>query len=116
MNESLRQKKVASLIQEILSSQLITLMQDSEAGLITVTRVEISKDLQIAHVYVSVFGEEDPKAALRHIDDLQKSLRKSIASRSKLKYNPRLIFSLDPQVGHESRIEELLHGSKDHEH
>ena len=116
MNESLRQKKVASLIQEILSSQLITLMQDSEAGLSTVTRVEISKDLQIAHVYVSLFGEEDPQAALGHIDDLRKSLRKSIASRSKLKYNPRLIFSLDPQVGYESRIDEILNGSQDHEH
>jgi ribosome-binding factor A len=115
MNESLRQKKIASLIQEILSSRLIPLLQDSEEGLVTITRVEIRKDLKSAQVYVSVFGEADPKAVLTRLDFLQKSLRKSIASRSKLKYNPKLIFLLDPLVGHENRIDELLDGIKDHE-
>jgi len=113
MNESLRQKKIASLIQEILSSQIIIQMQDSEAGLVTVTRVEISKDLKRAHVYVSVFGEADPNAALSHLNGLQKSLGRSIASRSKLKYNPRLFFFLDPHVEHESRIDKLLNDLKD---
>jgi ribosome-binding factor A len=114
MNESLRQKRIASLVQEILSAQIIPLMQDSESGLVTVTRVEISKDLKTAHIYVSVFGKADPAPALLQLESLQQSLRKAIASRSKLKYNPKLIFSLDPQVRHESRIDELLNDIKDH--
>jgi ribosome-binding factor A len=116
MNESRRQKKVASLIKEILSSQLITFFQDSEIGLVTVTRVEITKDLKGAYVYVSVYGEADPKAVLKQLHELEKTLRKSVASRSKLKYNPKLIFSLDPQVGHESQIDELLNNIRNNEH
>ena len=116
MNESLRQKKVARIVKEILSAQLITLFQDSESGLVTVTRLEISKDLKTAHVYISVFGDADEEAVVQRLQHLQGSLRKSIASRSKLKYNPKLIFSLDPLVGHESRIDQLLNDISNNEH
>ncbi|MFA9453464.1 MAG: 30S ribosome-binding factor RbfA [Candidatus Aminicenantaceae bacterium] len=116
MNESLRQKKVARIVKEILSAQLITLFQDSDSGLVTVTRLEMSKDLKTAHVHVSVFGDADEEAVLQRLQHLQGSLRKSVASHSKLKYNPKLIFSLDPLMGHEKRIDQLLNGISNDEH
>ncbi len=116
MNESLKQKKVGRVVKEILSAQLISLFQGSEAGLVTITRLEISKDLKTAHVFVSVFDEEDRDAVLGRLLDLQGTFRKSVASRSKLKYNPKLIFSLDPLVGYENRIDQLLNGISKNEH
>jgi ribosome-binding factor A len=116
MNESLKQKKVARIVKDILSAQFITHVRDSEAGLVTITRLEISRDLRTAHVFVSVFDEAAQKAVLQRLQDLQNTFRKSVASRSKLKYNPKLIFSLDPLAGFESRIDQLLNGISNNEH
>ena len=116
MNESLRQKKVARIVKEILSAQLITHFRDSEAGLVTITRLNISKDLRTAQVFVSVFDEASQAAVLERLRSLQNTFRKSVATRSKLKYNPKLIFSLDPLVNLESRIDQLLSGISKDEH
>jgi ribosome-binding factor A len=53
---------------------------------------------------------------LQRLRDLQSVFRKSVASRSKLKYNPKLIFSLDTLAGFESRIDQLLNGTSKDEH
>ena len=64
MSESRRQKKVASLIKEALSRLLIEVIQDSGSGLITITRVEMTPDLRVAYIYLSVFGQGEDEAVL----------------------------------------------------
>jgi len=112
MNSSQRQKRVSSLIKEELSRLLIELVQDSSSGLITVTRVEVSKDLKSAYVYLSFFGAEDQEKVLGLLEKRKGFLRKSIASKIKLKYNPMLIFSLDTTSNYEKRIDEILRDVK----
>jgi ribosome-binding factor A len=68
----------------------------------------MSVDLKTAHIYVSVFGEVDKEALLALLEKRKGYLRKSIASEVKLKYNPDLIFSLDPTSEYESRIDRLI--------
>jgi ribosome-binding factor A len=108
MAESRRQKKVASLIKEVLSRLLIEIIQNSHSGLITITRVEMSGDLKTAYVYLSVFGQEDNEAVLKILEKRKGYLRKSVASKTKLKYNPMLIFSLDPSVRNEEKMDKIL--------
>jgi ribosome-binding factor A len=115
MNESLRQKKVASLIQATLSSQFTHLFQDISAGLVTVTRVEMTKDLKTARVYFSVLGKLDDDSVLHRLENRQGTLRKAVASRTKLKYNPKLIFLRDLAFDHAERIDELLNDMKKNE-
>jgi ribosome-binding factor A len=108
MNASRRQKKVASLIKEELSRLLIEGFQDSSSGLITITRVEMSHDLRTAHIYLSIFGGEQKERTLELLNRKQGLLRKSIASKVKLKYNPLLIFSFDPEPDYEAKIDKIL--------
>lgn len=108
MNESLRQKRVASLIKEALSPLLLSHLPVPPPGLVSITRVTMSKDLRIAHIYLSVYGDENPDDLLPRLNNIQGALRKAVASRTKLKYNPKLIFSLDPLTGHEQRLDEIL--------
>jgi ribosome-binding factor A len=108
MEESRRQKKIASLIKETLSQILIESIQDSASALITITRVEMSKDLQTAHVHLSFFGRSNKENILELINQKKGYLRKMIASKTKLKYNPKLIFAIDPGFDHAKRINELL--------
>ena len=65
-----------------------------EGGLLTVTRLDVTPDLDVAKVYVSVMGREDgPKPA---IDAL--NIRKA----------PRFIFVEDDGAAYAAHINELL--------
>lgn len=113
MESGRRAKRVASLIKETISRILIRDFQGTGAGLITVTRVEMTADLQAAHVYLSFFGEVEAEASLALLEKRKGYLRKSVASEVKLKYNPTLIFSQDPTPEYENRIDSLIERLKD---
>ncbi len=110
-----RQKRVASLIKEELSRLLVEGIQDSSSGLITITRVEMSPDLKAAHIFLSIFGATQREDVLELLDKKKGYLRKSIASRVKLKYNPLLIFSYDQGPEYEAKIDKLLENIKKNE-
>lgn len=108
MSESRRQKRVASLIKEELGRLLMEDIQGSSRGLITITRVEMSSDLKSARVYISLFGSGEKETIIDSLNERKGHFRKSIASKINLKYNPMLIFSLDPASDYERRIDELI--------
>jgi len=108
MNENLRQKKVASLLKNALGSSMGDTFCAETSCLITITRIEMSKDLKAAYVFLSIYGEGDQEEALKSLQEKSGYFRKSIASKTNLKYNPRLIFSLDPTIGQEEKIAKIL--------
>ncbi len=108
MQESRRQKRVSNLIKEELSRLIIESFQDSTSGLITITHVSMSKDLKNAHVYLSVIGHSPKQEILDLLNERQGYLRKAVASKTKLKYNPMLIFSLDDSFEYEERIQNVI--------
>lgn len=115
MNESLRQKKVGSLIKEALSRSMIEVIQDSNPGLITITRVEMTKDLKTAFIYCSFFGGVQNEYILEMLKKRTGYFRKSIASGTNLKYNPQLIFSMDPIPDYEEKINKIIENIKNNE-
>ena len=108
MAESIRQKRVASLVKEVLSRDLIEFFQDSSSGLITISKVKMTPDLKTAYFYLTYIGEKIDKSILETLEKRRGSLRKSIASKIKLKYNPMLIFSLDESFDHIDRIQKVM--------
>ncbi len=103
------------MIKEEVSRLLIEEIQSFFSGLITVTRVEMTADLKTAHIYLSIYGTEQEEAILELLDKKMGFLRKSIASKVKLKYNPMLIFSRDISNEYQSRIDRLLDEMKKNE-
>jgi ribosome-binding factor A len=114
MESSRRPKRVANLIKEALGRILLREFQGG-SGLITVTRVEMTADLQTARVYLSFFGGIREDEVLELIEKRKGYLRKSIASEVKLKYNPHLIFVRDPAPEFERRLDALMENLKDDE-
>jgi len=114
MDTGWRPKRVAHLIRETLSRIFLEEFQ-GDNGLITVTRVEMSADLQTAHVYLSLFGELEEQALWERLEKSKGYLRRSIASEVKLRYNPTLVFHRDPTPEYESRIDQLIERLKDDE-
>lgn len=104
-----RVDRVAELIRNELGNAILGRIRDPRIGFVTVTRVDVSADLQIAKVFYSVLGDADKRArtheALNHARGF---LQKDLAQVLNLRYTPHLTFYLDDSVDQAMEIEGLL--------
>jgi ribosome-binding factor A len=78
-------------------------------GLVTVTGVDVTRDLRHAQVFVSVLGtDEQRKATMEGLDSLAGHLRGRLGRVMRLRVAPDISFRDDPSVAHAARIEQLL--------
>jgi len=101
---------VGDQIREELS-QLLTrgVVHDPGIGFITLTRVTVTADLQLARVYYSSLG--DPKAREQTARALERAtpfLRRHIGGRLRLRRVPELEFRFDQSVEQQDRIERII--------
>jgi ribosome-binding factor A len=84
------------------------------AGLLTVTRVQLSADLRVARVYVSFVGggEDAVAAAIQGLEHAAGFLRGEIGRRLSLRHAPELRFVHDRSAEAAERIERLLRGDE----
>jgi ribosome-binding factor A len=108
--ENRRLKRVARLLEREVSILLAELQDLPARDFITVTAVEISKDLRHAKIFYSLLtdSEEDWNLVARVLSRHKKQLRHELAQRIVLKYHPEIRFIPDPTIARASRIEELL--------
>ena len=110
MAQGHRPQRVGDQIREELSAMLARgEVHDPKIGFITLTRVQVTSDLQIARVYYTSLGD----AAARK--DTQKALyratpflRRQIGSRVQLRRVPEIEFRFDESIAHQDRIEQIL--------
>jgi len=84
-------------------------VHDPGIGFITLTRVQVSADLQVAHVFYTSLG--DPKARKETAKALERAtpfFRRQIASRLRLRRVPEIDFRFDESIAHQDRIEQVL--------
>ncbi|MFW6159698.1 MAG: 30S ribosome-binding factor RbfA [Acidobacteriota bacterium] len=107
-NESIRQKRVAALLKEELANLFLSFFQDQKENFITITHVFVSKDLKTAEIYLSIFQHQKEHEIIRRLNVKAGFFRKAIASKVQLKYNPMLIFRLDPVFSDRERIDRII--------
>ena len=105
-----RPDRVADQIRQELSALLTRGdVHDPGIGFITLTRVKVSPDLQLARVYYTTLGDE---AARRETAQaLQRAtgfFRRRVGDRLQLRRVPELEFHFDESVGHQDRVEQIL--------
>ena len=108
---TLRQNKVSRLLQREMGD-----IFQKEAGnilpgaLLTVTNVEVSPDLSIAKIYVTVLGKIKSQEALELLMAKRAALRNELSHKVKhqLRIVPDLRFYIDESYDAMKRIEELL--------
>ena len=84
-------------------------VHDPKIGFITLTRVQVSPDLQIAHVYYTSLGDAAArKDTQKALDRATPFLRRQIGSRVQLRRVPELDFRFDESIAHQDRIEQIL--------
>ncbi|WOH03706.1 hypothetical protein DCAR_0623105 [Daucus carota subsp. sativus] len=123
-----RVKMVAKQIRRELSAMLISdnvlqfaVLPEAALGadrylscLTTISDVEVSSDLQVAKVYVSVFGDERGKdVAISGLKSKAKYVRTELGRRMKLRLTPEIRFIQDESIERGSRVIAILDRLKD---
>lgn len=105
---SQRSVRVNELVKREISDILHTVYKD-ESVYITVTGVDVSPDLRMAHIFYSVLGgEENESHARRFLEKHKKSLRSQVGKKIVLKYLPQFKFFHDRGLERGTHIIELL--------
>jgi ribosome-binding factor A len=106
-----RARRVADRISRELAEILQREVSDPRLSSITVTDVEVDRELAYATIYVSAFDlgdEERASDVLNALSGAAGFLRSQLAKRIQLRAFPRLRFRWDPSPDRGARIDELL--------
>jgi ribosome-binding factor A len=111
MATSRRVSKVAAQIQREVSQMLLSEIKDDRvgAGMVSVTDVDVSGDLQHAKIYVSIYGTDEAKAET--MEGLAAStgfVRHELGQRMRLRRTPEIIFKEDPSLERGDQILSLI--------
>mgnify|MGYP000140410851 CR=1 FL=1 len=89
----LRVEKLQEAIKQELSKILLQDIKDPRIKFVTVTGVELTDDISLAKVYVSLYGtEKDQEEAWQGLNKAVGYMRTEIAKRIRLRFAPALIF------------------------
>jgi ribosome-binding factor A len=104
-----RLARVAEAIREAASEAILFQLKDPRIKFTTVTRAEVSADLQHAKVYVSVMGpERDQNLTLHGLKSAAGFIQSKVGERMKSRYVPILTFVLDEGVRNSQEVARLL--------
>jgi ribosome-binding factor A len=110
MAQGHRQERVADQIRQELSELLSRgVVHDPGIGFITLTRVQVTADLQLARVYYTTMGDEHARReTAKALKRATPFFRRHVGERLQLRRVPELEFRFDESVGHQDRIEQIL--------
>ena len=78
-------------------------------GLVTVTGVDLTRDLRHAKVFVSIMGSDVERAAtMEGLASVAAHLRARVGRELRLRLAPEITFRLDESIARAARIESLL--------
>ena len=109
MAQGFRPERVGDQIRAEISNLLAREVHDPGVGFVTVTRVQVTADLQLARVYYTALG--DQAARRRSAKALQRTapfLRHQISQRLRLRRVPVIEFVFDESIERQERFEQLL--------
>lgn len=115
--DSRRPDRVAEAIREQVATFLAEGVKDPRVtGIVTVTGVDVTRDLRNARVFVSIMGTDAERhSTLEGLHSVASHLRSRLGRTLRLHAAPAIEFRLDTSVAHAARIESLLARIRDGE-
>lgn len=105
-----RIERINSLLKEVVSDVIRKEVKNPHLPeLITITHVEVTKDLRYAKVYVSVLGSEAEKTtAIETLQSASGFIGVHASKQVVMRYFPELTFILDDSLDQQIRIDQLV--------
>ena len=105
----LRIEKIQELTKQEISKIILQELKDPRIGFVTVTQVEVSRDLSLAKVYISIMGsEEQIEGSWKGLQSSLGFIRREVGHRIRLRITPELRFVLDKSLDYSDHIQKLL--------
>jgi len=103
-----RSQRVSDLLRREIADIIIYRLKDPRISFVTVTGVDVTDDIKIARVYVSIFQDEDKKITLEVLNSAKSFIRSELSKRLRMKFIPSIEFRLDTSIEYGNRIEKLF--------
>src|SRR5215813_1530959 len=104
-----RLARVAEVIREVASETILFELRDPRVKGVSVTRAEVSGDLQHAKVYVSIMGMPgEQQLCLHGLRHAAGFIQSKLASRLKTRFTPVIHFVLDQGVKRSIEVSRLI--------
>jgi ribosome-binding factor A len=108
-----RMERVAELIREVAASTILFEVRDPRVKMVTVTRAEVSGDLQHAKIYVSVMGTPKEQELTMHgLRNAAGFVQAKIAKSMQTRFTPAITFVLDQGVKNSIEISRLINEAR----
>jgi ribosome-binding factor A len=116
MAQGYRPDRVGDQIRQELSEMLTRGdIHDPGIGFITLTRVTVTSDLQLARIYYTSLGDEKArKETSKALDRATPYMRRQVGGRLRLRRVPEFEFRFDRSVEHQDRIEQIIRDLHEH--
>lgn len=111
MATSRRVSRVSELIKREVSQMLLSGIKDDRVGtgMVSVTDVDVSGDLQHAKVFVSIYGSEEARAeTMAGLKSATGFVRSELGQRVRLRRTPEVIFVEDRSIERGTRVLSLI--------
>jgi len=112
-----RSRRVAELIRRELSDLVRAKLFDRSHGLLSITAVELTRDLKQATVFFTILGEEEHRESVVSIlEDNAGRLRHELSQRLNLRHTPLIRFRYDESIErgvYMSKLIDSLSGAKE---
>ena len=118
MQEGKRQKQVAALLEEELSTVFRHLgLNMMDGGMVSIASVKMTPDLAEARIYLSFFKVKDTKETMKKIEERAWEIKKELVSSIKrqLRIMPQLSFFIDDSLEYVDKMETLFKEMKNRE-
>jgi len=104
-----RQEKVAEALKREISNIVQNDLKDPRLRFITITRVNLSRDLKYAQIYFSVLSDEEGvKKTKEGLNNAKGFVKRLISERLKIRFTPEISFKLDPSIEYSIKLQQEL--------
>ena len=105
-----RTQRVSQQLQKELAMILQREVRDSRLGMVTISDVEVSRDLAYAKVFVTFLcvGEQTPESSLAALKEHEPQLRMMLGKRIRLRLTPEIRFTYDNTLVEGMRMSNLV--------
>ncbi len=108
-----RSQRVGDLVREEVADIIMYRLKDPRIGFVTVTGVDMSPDMKMARVFVSVLKEEDRELTMEILNSSKSYMRSLLSKRLRMKFIPTVEFKFDTSIEYGYKIDKLLKEIKD---
>ncbi|MFC2172942.1 30S ribosome-binding factor RbfA [Acidobacteriota bacterium] len=112
--KNIRMQRVADRIRDEVCQILAREIKDPRMGFITITRVDVSRDLRHARVRYSLLGTpEEQKQTKEALKSARSFIKRLVGERLAMRFVPDIEFIFDRSVEHGIKIEQILREIKE---